>query len=268
MPSCGAGTTQPYVISADGVLYTFDPPKATFTRIGPVSCWAPGMTLNSMAIGRNGVAFLNYTSNATDGTVTGGTFFKLNVADGSCTPTNVNLPPGWQKVGMAYATASATSTTDILYIAGADPAATCGMPGSSTYPAGVAGVNPTTWSLSKLTPFAGDLSGYSAELTGTGDGRLFAFYITSPARVAQVDLSTGVTSNEVSFPNLVCPWDFAFTFWGGDLYLYASLTMGSDSTVTRYSIATGETVPNYVADVGFQIIGAGVSTCAPTQPLR
>lgn len=262
LPSCGAGTTQPYVLSGDGVLYTFDPPTATFTRIAPLACWAPGMTPNSMAVDREGIAFIDYETVASDGSVTEGTFFRLNTADGTCEPTHAILPAGWQKVGMAFATASATDTTEALYVAGAAPGASCGMPGGAAT-AGIGRVDTRTGAITPLGSFSGDLTGYSAELTGTGDGRLYGFFITSPAKVAQLDMANGTASNEVSIDNLVCPEAFAFSFWGGALYLYASTTLTGNSSVTRYDIATGQVDPNYVRDVGFQIVGAGVSTCAP-----
>ena len=38
-----------------------------------------------------------------------------------------------------------------------------------------------------IGPFGGALSGQNAELTGTGDGRLFGFFTTTPIQVAQLD---------------------------------------------------------------------------------
>jgi hypothetical protein len=64
-----------------------------------------------------------------------------------------------------------------------------------------------------------------------------------------------------------CPWDFAFSFWGGDFYLYTSRE-NSNSSVTHYTSADGGIDTNYVPDTGFSIVGAGVSTCAPTAQPR
>ena len=42
--------------------------------------------------------------------------------------------------------------------------------------------------LTTLGDFSGDLQGQGAELTGTGDGRLFGFFTTQPnATLAQID---------------------------------------------------------------------------------
>ena len=52
---------------------------------------------------------------------------------------------------------------------------------------------------------------------------------------------------------------FAFSFWGGDFYIFTST--GSSSVVTRYD-PLAKTSTN-VASHPSTIVGAGVSTCAP-----
>ena len=105
-----------------------------------------------------------------------------------------------------------------------------------------------------------------AELTGTGDGRLFAFFTTTPVYVAQVDKTNGGTMNPVPMTGVQTPQDWAFSFWGGHFYLYTSQGMlgtgGSD--VTDYDPTSGTINTTYMTKVGFDIVGAGVSTCAPT----
>ena len=53
--------------------------------------------------------------------------------------------------------------------------------------------------------------------------------------------------------------------WGGDFWFYTQGN-GVGSTVTHYKYATDKSYVNAVADTGFVIVGAGVSTCAPTTP--
>ena len=60
------------------------------------------------------------------------------------------------------------------------------------------------------------------------------------------------------------PNDWAFSFWGGHTYLYVS--QGSGSNVVDYDPASGNINPTYMTSIGFDIVGAGVSTCAPTMP--
>jgi hypothetical protein len=86
--------------------------------------------------------------------------------------------------------------------------------------------------------------------------------------VAQLDPATSDVISDDVLTGVLPPNDWAFSFWGGDFYLYAAPGTNStgNSSVIHYSPATNAVNPTYVADVGFQIIGAGVSTCAPLTP--
>jgi hypothetical protein len=53
---------------------------------------------------------------------------------------------------------------------------------------------------------------------------------------------------------------WAFAFWGGDFWLFTA--PGVASRVDRYRPSDGSTV-TMKSNVGFNIVGAGVSTCAP-----
>ena len=125
----------------------------------------------------------------------------------------------------------------------------------------------TAQTLSPVGPFSGALAGQNAELTGTGDGRLFGFFTTSPIQIAQIDKTSGATSNVAPLNTVEVPSYWAFSFWGGDFYLY---TCPSDPTrttnVNHYSPSTGTIDTSYMTNIGFRIVGAGVSTCAPTAP--
>ncbi len=55
---------------------------------------------------------------------------------------------------------------------------------------------------------------------------------------------------------------YAFSFWGGDFYFYTAPT--DQTIVTHLSSATGTTTN--ASPLTFTIVGAGVSTCAPTVP--
>jgi hypothetical protein len=266
LPSCGAGTTQPYVLSDEGILYTFDPPTRAFAKIGPLSCWAPGMTANSMAVDRTGTAWVDFQATASDGTITGGGMFRASTADGTCEPAAITLPRGWQSDGMAFATVSGTDADETLYVAGATNLENCGAEGGPLYGSGLGVASSASGGVSPVGPFSGDLLGQRAELTGTGDGRLYGFFDMSPARVALLDTHTGATSQEVMLPGIDCPTSWAFSFWGGDLYLYTAASPTAHSSVARYSIANGVLDASYMADAGINIVGAGVSTCAPTAP--
>jgi|GEM_PF-3500705 len=53
-----------------------------------------------------------------------------------------------------------------------------------------------------------------------------------------------------------------FSFWGGDFYFYTAPSNGT--VVTHLQTSTGATTTS--PELGFTIVGAGVSTCAPTAP--
>jgi len=41
------------------------------------------------------------------------------------------------------------------------------------------------------------------------------------------------------------------------------VSQGAGTTVADYDPMTGSVNPNYMPNIGFDIVGAGVSTCAP-----
>ena len=54
--------------------------------------------------------------------------------------------------------------------------------------------------------------------------------------------------------------NFAFAFWGGDFWLFVG--PGTSTDVFQYAPSTGMTTK--VETESFEVVGAGVSTCAPT----
>jgi hypothetical protein len=105
------------------------------------------------------------------------------------------------------------------------------------------------------------------ELTGTGDANLWAFFPeASNPRISQIDKSTGAESGTIALPTLKgMPRAWAFAFWGGDYWVF--LKKDSEQTTTVYHVkgadgsVTSWKIPN------LSIVGAGVSTCAPTVPI-
>jgi hypothetical protein len=59
---------------------------------------------------------------------------------------------------------------------------------------------------------------------------------------------------------------FAFSFWGGDFYVYTATDTSASKTTTvaRYRPSDKSLDNAYMTNIGFHIVGAGVSTCAPT----
>jgi hypothetical protein len=246
---CSEAAKLIYVLTDTGLLYSFKPDEKLFTLVGPMSCPTAAQP-NSMAVDRQAVAWVNYVDNngISD---SAGTIWRVSTADASCAPApSVNLPAGWYRIGMGYSTDSAGGDSESLFVTG------IGLNGSLGRIANDM--------LVPVANFSGSLQNQDAELTGTGDGRLFGFFTSNPVAVAELDKTTAAALSNVPLPTVEVPNAWAFSFWGGDFYLYTA-SLGN-SRVNRYRPSDGTVDPNYMPDVGFRIVGAGVSTCAPLTP--
>lgn len=246
---CADSAKLVYVVSEENGLYAFDPAALKFTSKGTLSCPAGGATPNSMAVDRHGTAWVNYSD---------GSLFEVSTADASCKATSyAKGQGGFTRVGMAFSSDSAGSEAETLYVVGIDGV------GSGQ---GLGKIDLKTMKLTKIGDFSGSLRGQGAELTGTGDGKLYGFFTTSPASLAEIDKTTGATKTPKTLTGVSTGLAWAFSFWGGDFWFYTSGGI-EPSRVTRMKAATDQSIGVAVANVGgFRIVGAGVSTCAPTTP--
>ena len=110
-----------------------------------------------------------------------------------------------------------------------------------------------------------------AELTGTGDGRIYAFGGVPDSKLIQFDKMTAKEIEVVPFPGFPLTNAFAFAFWGGDFYFFTNSVpdgIGTTSKVTRldYDKSEGGGLSTVNANAPILIVGAGVSTCAPVLP--
>ena len=241
-----ANATLIYVISADYQLFSFYPPDGTFTFIGNIACPAPpGDTPFSMAVDRKGTAFILFTDER---------LYRVSTLNAACVGTPyVPGQSNFGQFGMGFAT-NDIGPTETLYVSG---------DGRDSRSTDLARIDVTTW---KLTP-VGDPGVDRAELTGTGDGRLFAFYtkrFTSngpPSYIGEINPQTAQVTAEKRFDTVDQGDAWAFAFWGGDFYMFHS-PFGS-SIVTRWRPADDSVAQ--VATLPTRIVGAGVSTCAPQQ---
>jgi hypothetical protein len=244
--SCSQAAELVYVIDEQGGLHSFDPTTLTFTTIGTLDCPGAGSSYNSMAVDRDATAWVNDID---------GNIFKVSTADASCTATSFVAPPGFMQMGMGFATDMAGGTSETLYVDGIGGA-------------GLAKINLATMALTPIAQFSGALTGLDCELTGTGNAELYGFFTTMPASVAEINKATaGILSNAPQ-QGVNTGTDWAFSAWGGDFYLYTAdtTTNPSDTTnVTRYRPSNNSTTV-VKQQIGFRIVGAGVSTCAPTKP--
>ena len=92
-----------------------------------------------------------------------------------------------------------------------------------------------------------EMNGVIVELTGTGDGKMFAFFNWMPPTVSEVEKATGQVITKM-MPDVSVGTSLAFSHWGGRFYLFA------DKGIWKYDPVTGETT-SIMNDVGFKIVG-------------
>ena len=249
-----------YVVDETNKLAKFDPMAKTFTSLGTLSCKTTtigipdGATPFSMAVDRSAQAYVLYS----DGNV-----MKVDTTQAGLPCTATNWKPdsgGLDEFGMGYSTNMAGGTTDTLFIAGG-----ANEGGSGTTSSTLAMLDTTAFTATTV----GTISG-SPELTGNSNAELWAFSPTGTPTVQQIDKVSGTAITTYSEPTLAgSPSAWAFGFYGGDYWVF--LAKGNDTQSTVYEVAgptnmshTPGSIVGTTPATGLLIVGAGVSTCAPT----
>jgi hypothetical protein len=257
---CTTAATLVYVLSEAGDLYSFAPGDKLFTKIGHLGCQT-SMIPNSMAVDRNATAWVNYVASDPKRGDTAGGIFKVSTQDASCESTSISLQEGWFRVGMGFSLNGTAGNEETLFVAGipSNP----GVQGG----AGLGRIDFGAMAVVPVGHFDGTFSGQRAELTGTGDGRLFGFFTMFPVELATIDKASGSILSANPLYQVETPSAWAVSFWGGDIYLYTApspmLDPSRTTNVTRYRPSDSSVDTAYMTDIGFTIVGAGVSTCAP-----
>ncbi len=263
-----AGVTYIYVIGDDNGLYAFHPDSGDFELKGVIHCPVPeGSTPFSMAVDHLGVAYVVFYDGSTIASRGNGSLFRVSTANASCEPTP--FVPGQEKIvtfGMGFA---------------ANPVAG-GVAGETLYIAGdeqdsLATIDVNTFKVTTIGPL-GSIDGihvFMSELTGTGTGGLYGFFSPEvggmlqnegPTYIVQLDTKTGGVLSGVELPDDAEGEGWAFGFWGGDFYTFTAPESTDYTTVvTRYRPSDGSIVEVAMAPPNVQIVGAGVSTCAPQE---
>lgn len=239
-----ADATLIYVITTSYQLYSFYPTDGTFKLIGNIACPAgPGATPFSMAVDRKGTAYILFNDE---------NLYRVSTLNAACVATSYTPRQfGFGVFGMGFAT-NDVGPTETLFVAGDDRNAAS---------EGLARIDPTNFQLTPVDEFSPPLR--LAELTGTGDGRLFAYYRkgvnTPPSYIGEIDPNTANVVGEKRLDTVDQGQGWAFAFWGGDFYIFHA--PGGGSVVTRYRPSDDSVTQ--VATLPTVIVGAGVSTCAP-----
>ncbi len=218
-------------------LYLFDPATLTSTRLGRLACTS-GATPASMAVARDGVAYVRYSNDAV---------YEVDLVTLGCTATSYSPgATGFGSFGMGFATDSAGTWMDHLYVANFHR---------------LAQLDTTSWQGQVIGAVPSQ-----SELTGNSLGELWAFFpLERPARLSQLDKVTGAESNSINLPGFPAAIDidtFAFAAWGGDFWLFVR-TYGVGSSTDVYRVHNGSMTME-LQRMGFDVVGAGVSTCSPT----
>jgi hypothetical protein len=247
-----------YVVDENDKLAKFDPMSKTFTSIGTLACATidgiPIASPFSMAVDRTAQAYVLYDD---------GVIYKVDTTNSAlpCTQTSYTAQDNLSQFGMGFSTDVVNGTTDTLFIAGGPNA---GSDTSST----LAKLDVSSMTASPV----GTISG-SPELTGNSNAELWAFSpqeSSSMPTVQQIDKASGSATITYTLASLAGqPSAWAFGFYGGDYFVF--LAKNSETTSTVYEVAgptnmnnTPGTVVGTTPASGLLIVGAGVSTCAPT----
>jgi hypothetical protein len=238
---CSDELKQIYVVTQENQLHRFAPATATFTKVGDLKCPAGFLaTPFSMAVDRKGSAWVLFND---------GKLYKVSTKDASCEATTFAVgQSGFVTFGMAYVRDGVGETLFVAEYNGK----------------GIGKIDVSTMKLS----FVGDYGGFAGpgELTGRGD-QLFAFFNKTsspslPARVASIDKSTGKLGTVKNLAGIEVGSGWAFAHWGGTFWLFHAPSGSSQVTEYDFEKASSSTVKT---GLPFVIVGAGVSTCAPTE---
>ena len=237
-----------WIYTVDGsssMLSRFDPATLTFTDIAMLNCPASSGGPFSMAVDQNAVAWVVYSD---------GSLYKVDTGTGRCQATSFDVDPNGsfgQGFGMGFVFDPSTNV-DTLYIAGGE--------GSMDTQSELAAVS---FPALAVTPI-GTITAGNAELTGTGDGSLWGFIPNSltpddQTVLVRLDPSSGKTLEKHSYPSLnsTLSQSWAVKFWGGSFWIFLG------SSIYEVPRDTPDTITTAIAYTGRNIVGAGVSTCAP-----
>ena len=257
--TCSEAAKLVYVVSDENHLYTFAPNKlpdvaVAFTDLGLLGCSEPGDTVNSMAVDRHGTAYVNYAS---------GKIFAVDTKTLACTDTG--FAPGQAgfspNLSMGFSADAPGSSAETLFVSDNTGDDTQNQDGK-----GLARLDRSKSppQLVALGTFTGAVMGGRCELTGTGDAKLYGFFTTVPAHLAEIDKTSGATPAAIPLPMVdASTGGYAFSFWGGSFWFYTSSDTAT-TKVTRYDpTSTPPATTVAVPMLPFTIVGAGVSTCAP-----
>ena len=255
--TCGTNADLIYIVDDGYNLLSFNPRdgKNEIKKIGQLSCPAgrafEGGTATpfSMSVDREANAWVLYNS---------GEIFWVSTKDATCKASGfMPSQKGFQTFGMGFVSDAVGSQNETLHITGGAYTA----PGKGN----LGRVDGKTLQVTSLGPLPN--TEYGPELTGTGRAELWAYFPGTTSFIAQLDKTNGGTLQRFPLPSLtetVRAW--AFAHWGGRFYVFVTtldrFTGGNNSQVLLFDPSDGST-KTILDHLPYNIVGAGVSTCAP-----
>jgi hypothetical protein len=249
-----------FVLSDNSELWKFRPDDNSFAMLGAFNCNGNTSTF-SMAVDRLGFAWVMVNSPQGD-------IYKVDVTNPqNCIDPGYN--PGQMGVGyfgMAFVSNSQFDQCDSLYGNTFN-----GVGGFSEGPniGDFLNLDPNTLQITKISK--SNFNG--AEMTGTGDGRVFSFGGV-PSKLIERDKANGNVISTFPLNNLPLTNAFAFSFFAGDFYFFTESNLNPlfSSKVTHLDYDDSDMdgqqqLTTVVMNAPIRIVGAGVSTCAPFIPM-
>ena len=237
---CADASRWIYTFDTNNSLARFDPTTLTFTDIASLNC-SRGDPF-SMAVDQNAVAWVHYGD---------GSLFKVDTATGNCQSTTFQPNQHGIKVfGMGFVFDPSTGEDRLFIAGGQDSRASQSELATVSFPDLV------------VTPIASiDLG--SPELSGTGDGQLWGFAPQDAsskgvATLMRINPASGAIIESYDYPSLTTTGAWSVKFWGGDFWIFLG------PSVFKVERNNPKIIKTAIAATGrAQIVGAGVSTCAP-----
>ncbi len=239
-----------YVVSNAGAIYSFDPQHLKFEKKGVLDCPSGGARPYAMSVDRKGTAWISYTD---------GALFTASTKDAKCQATSWKKgQQGLDQFTLAWLSTRKDARDEQLYI---------GASGPNRAPLGLWKADPKL-AITKVGNYTNGMEKRLPDLAGDGEGRLYGFFAGSPPMFGEIDENTGATPKTEKIEGVdLTSGSWALAAWGGDVWLFHAGGNERGSHVTRVRRSGDGGHSEVVKDVGgFQIVGAGVSTCAPLAP--
>lgn len=252
---CEEGTDLIYLLDRAQKIWLFDPKDNKFTDLGPINCNIPvGSEPVSMAIDRFGVAWIQIKPS-------GHIYHVDTKKNNTCKiseydPKSIDM----NVFGMAFSDLPEDDVCEQLFM--------------HSFYKGSWAEGPDIGSLGRQDPDAlapttiGRIDYDGGELTGTSDGRLFAFAGTPGAKLIEYNPRDASEIKTVPLRGLELTYAMAFAFWGGDIYFFTLSEKQAPyrSKVTKLDYDGDGSLTNVVQQGPLTVVGAGVSICAPLEP--